>query len=187
MEYWLFRKRFTTQWAVISFACYIFGIQHCEPTRLRIHLETGDVYIKDMIPSVGYNQSDSVPFRLTPNIQEFMTPVGVEGVFLSALVSTAKCLLRPENELADYLSLFVRDEFLIWKRMGYSGTNGQRIKDKTSDLLENDSESRLKPYDASMFGAILANDVEKIVDELIIKTRYVAGQHERDLVKQIRV
>jgi len=40
--------------------------------------------------------TEAVPFRLTPNLQHFMTAVGLEGVFSSALMAIARSLVEPE-------------------------------------------------------------------------------------------
>ena len=40
--------------------------------------------------------TEAVPFRLTPNLQQFMTAVGLEGVFSSALMAIARSLVEPE-------------------------------------------------------------------------------------------
>jgi len=36
-----------------------------------------------------------VPFRLTPNVAEFISPVGVSSVLSAAMVATARCFLQP--------------------------------------------------------------------------------------------
>lgn len=70
---------------------------------------------------IGWSQSnpllgngESVPFRFTPNIQDYITPVGIEGLFTSSLMATARSLTEPELELDQYLSLFIRDELITW-------------------------------------------------------------------------
>lgn len=54
--------------------------------------------------------SEHVPFRLTPNMQHFITRVGIEGVVTSCVTAIAKSLTVPEFDLGGTLSLFVRDE-----------------------------------------------------------------------------
>ena len=41
-------------------------------------------------------QTDMTPFRLTPNVQDFITPVGIEGLMTAALLSLSRGLLEPE-------------------------------------------------------------------------------------------
>jgi transformation/transcription domain-associated protein len=43
-----------------------------------------------------------------------MTPVGIEGLFTSCLMATARSLTDHELELDQYLCLFIRDELITW-------------------------------------------------------------------------
>ena len=40
--------------------------------------------------------TEAVPFRLTPNLQHFITPVGLEGIFSASLMAIARSLADPE-------------------------------------------------------------------------------------------
>lgn len=55
-----------------------------------------------------------MPFRLTPNLQEFMTPVAIEGVLAPSIHSIAEVFYRPDSELSEFLPLLVRDELISW-------------------------------------------------------------------------
>jgi phosphatidylinositol kinase/protein kinase (PI-3 family) len=57
---------------------------------------------------------EAVPFRLTPNLQDFMTPSVIEGVLSSAIHSIAEVYYKPESELCEFLPLIVRDELISW-------------------------------------------------------------------------
>ena len=110
-------------------------------------------------PMIATNEP--VPFRLTPNMQHFITRTGVEGIVTAACTAIARSLTMPEFDLAGTLSLFIRDEILTWHNtymkepsspmpltaqvsrnvehfirraglMGYIGEN----KDKVSDVVE---------------------------------------------------
>lgn len=54
--------------------------------------------------------TEHVPFRLTPNMQHFITPTGVEGLLTSAVMAMARSLTNPEFDLPSCLTLFLRDE-----------------------------------------------------------------------------
>ena len=62
------------------------------------------------------NSNESVPFRLTPNMQHFITPTGVEGVVSASATAIARSLTMPEFDLGGALSLFIRDEVSDWLR-----------------------------------------------------------------------
>lgn len=53
---------------------------------------------------------EAVPFRLTPNMQHFITRAGIEGVVTAAATALSRSLSPPEFDLAGTLSLFIRDE-----------------------------------------------------------------------------
>lgn len=57
-----------------------------------------------------------VPFRLTPNIAEFVTPVGVNGVMSAAVVSAARCLAEPHFSVQSILRAVLRDEMIAWHK-----------------------------------------------------------------------
>ncbi len=57
-----------------------------------------------------HKSQEPVPFRLTPNMQHFITPTGVEGLLTSAVMAMARSLTLPEFDLESCLSLFLRDE-----------------------------------------------------------------------------
>lgn len=50
--------------------------------------------LSQSIPTL--QQNDITPFRLTPNVQDFITPTGIEGLMTAALLSLARGLLEPE-------------------------------------------------------------------------------------------
>jgi transformation/transcription domain-associated protein len=62
---------------------------------------------------IFYN-AESVPFRLTPNIQQLIGEAGLEGILSVHILCIAKALTEPESELTTHLPLFVRDETISW-------------------------------------------------------------------------
>jgi transformation/transcription domain-associated protein len=56
-----------------------------------------------------------VPFRLTPNLVNFLTPIGITGVFSSALLAAAQTIADPEFTFQDYLGAVLRDELISWQ------------------------------------------------------------------------
>lgn len=73
---------------------------------------------------------ESVPFRFTPNIQEYITPVGIEGLFTSCLMATARSLTEPELELDQYLSLFIRDELISWHVSNHRSVTDTQFRER---------------------------------------------------------
>lgn len=67
----------------------------------------------DIATSAGspiITSSEAVPFRLTPNMQHFITKTGVEGIVTAVLTALSKSLTLPEFDLSGTLTIFLRDE-----------------------------------------------------------------------------
>ena len=60
-----------------------------------------------------------VPFRLTPNIAEFLTSTGVTGPLTASMVAAARCFVQPQYKLPSFLRAVLRDEYITWhKKVG---------------------------------------------------------------------
>lgn len=53
-----------------------------------------------------------VPFRLTPNIVEYLSGIGIAGPFTASAVATARCLVQPNFKLATMLRTILKDEVI---------------------------------------------------------------------------
>ncbi|TIC01039.1 hypothetical protein E3Q17_01964 [Wallemia mellicola] len=118
-EFWMLRKQMTNQIATLIFMTYSFCIAHRQPHRIMITPSTGAVHTTDVIPG-SINQEcqlsnpESVPFRLTPNLQHYLTSIGIEGLLVSSIVSLGRCLTEPQYDLENQLNLFVREDVSSW-------------------------------------------------------------------------
>ena len=93
------------------FQTYIFAINRRMPSNILVSRAGGQMYTSELLPGLGSNKpefanNDPVPFRLTPNIQTFVTPVGIEGVLVSALMSIAKCLTESDVSVTPIFQQF---------------------------------------------------------------------------------
>jgi transformation/transcription domain-associated protein len=103
-DYWTFRKMFTLQLALWSIFEYAFHLTRLNPDMMYLHQDSGLInvsYMKfDLEDATGeMDASRSVPFRLTPNITEFMTSMGLQGPFTATIMATARCLLQPNYQV----------------------------------------------------------------------------------------
>ena len=57
-----------------------------------------------------------VPFRLTPNLWEFITPVGVHGVVAHSMIAVARCLVQPQFSINSYFKTILKDEIIGWNK-----------------------------------------------------------------------
>lgn len=118
-DLWLMRKNFTLQWASNMFLTYVLFISSRLPNRIHISRSSGQVTMSDLVPTLNpqmpqFKSTDATPFRLSINIQNFIGPIGIEGVLTSSLMAIGRCLSEPEYDLEEYLSIFVRDEINFW-------------------------------------------------------------------------
>ncbi|KAK4687186.1 transformation/transcription domain-associated protein, partial [Tremellales sp. Uapishka_1] len=117
---WLMRKQFALQTATVMFLTYTCCLSNRTPGRFHLSRKTGLMYMTEILPSFAPGQpvitsTEAVPFRLTPNMQHFITRVGIEGVVTASATALSKSLTMPEFDLGGTLSLFIRDEILTWQ------------------------------------------------------------------------
>ncbi|SCU81956.1 LANO_0B04676g1_1 [Lachancea nothofagi CBS 11611] len=135
-DFWLFRKQFSSQYALFIFMTYMLAINNRSPHKISIDQVSGDVFTLEMLParypyervkqtaknfeanippdSPVFHNNEAVPFRLTPNIQKLIGDSALEGILSVNVFAVARALLEPDNELNTYLSLFIRDEVISW-------------------------------------------------------------------------
>ncbi|KAM0751100.1 hypothetical protein T439DRAFT_380110 [Meredithblackwellia eburnea MCA 4105] len=121
-ELWHIRKQMTLQLASFIFATYVMSMGARVPSRIHISRSTGKMYTSDMLPSIIPNKpefinAEAVPFRFTPNLQRFITPIGTEGLLTSSMLAIARCLTESEFDFEHRLSIFVKEEVTIWVQM----------------------------------------------------------------------
>lgn len=152
-DYWMHRKQFISQYAAATFMSYLFSVGHRTPHKITLSRKTGNVWMTELLPGkpkyaiyllyvlmtiqIGWSpinpilgNGESVPFRFTPNIQDYITPVGIEGLFTSCLMATARSLTEPELELDQYLSLFIRDELLTWHMSNHRSVTDAQFRER---------------------------------------------------------
>lgn len=119
-DLWTMRKQFGFQIATSSFMTYALSITSRLPSRFHWSRQTGLIYMSELLPAFGNtapviaSPAEHVPFRFTPNMQHFLTPIGMEGVLTAGIVAIGRCLTAPEFDMEQQLSLFLRDEVYYW-------------------------------------------------------------------------
>ncbi|XP_023209942.1 transformation/transcription domain-associated protein-like [Centruroides sculpturatus] len=118
-NYWTFRKQFTLQLSLAGFAEFVLHLTRLNPDMMYIHQDSGLMNISyfkfDVDDGTGeLDANRPVPFRLTPNISEFITPIGVGGPMTAAMIATARCLVQPNFRVQALLRAILIDEILAW-------------------------------------------------------------------------
>ncbi|XP_055874365.1 transformation/transcription domain-associated protein-like isoform X5 [Biomphalaria glabrata] len=127
-DYWTFRKTLTIQLALMGLAEFVFHLTRMNPDQMYLHQDCGYLNISffkfDIDDQTGdLDANRPVPFRLTPNIAEFLTHTGVIGPLTAAMVATARCLVQPQYKLPSLLRTILRDEYITWHKKKMEETN----------------------------------------------------------------
>ena len=118
-DYCMFRKQFTLQFALCNVAEYVLHLTRQNLDMIYVHQDSGLINVSyfrfdtdDASGELAANRP--VPFRLTPNISEFITSIGVNGPLTASMIATARCLVQPNFKVPAILRAILRDEFLFW-------------------------------------------------------------------------
>ncbi|KZP00081.1 FAT-domain-containing protein [Calocera viscosa TUFC12733] len=142
-DLWSFRKQFTVQTATTQFLTYVFSLSHRIPNRFYVDRITGNIFMTEQHPVLtlaGPKANESTPFRLTPNLQRFITKEGVEGILPSALLCIARALAAPEYDLDMTLLLFMRDEVSAWQQQSKGNLGEPQIMAIVSECVKGITE-----------------------------------------------
>ncbi|KAJ2262807.1 transcription-associated protein 1 [Coemansia sp. RSA 376] len=116
MDYWLYRENFSYQASVGIALTYMIASTQWTPAKLGISRTTGNICLSDLVPTQAtpglMHNMEPVPFRLTPNIQAFVTELGLEGIVPFAIYKVMSRFTEIEHLLRDFLDLYVRDELI---------------------------------------------------------------------------
>ena len=111
-----FRMEFSRQLALAGYLSYLLKIGERAPHKLSLHQQSGRLVNTDFYPSYNEQQlidcSEPVPFRLTRNLQRFLSPPVLDGLFPAVLMSVNSCLLQQSDVLKNFMQLFLRDDLL---------------------------------------------------------------------------
>ena len=83
------------------------------PSRFHISRASGQIALSEVLPGIPPNAAgqpliaspEAVPFRLTPNMQHFIGPMGTEGIIVAGLVAMGRCLTDPEVHIFSSLAV----------------------------------------------------------------------------------
>ncbi|XP_013100353.2 transcription-associated protein 1 [Stomoxys calcitrans] len=123
-DFWQFRKMMTLQMALAFLCEYALHLTRLNTDMIYIHQDSGLINISYFKFDINdekeeLDHSRPVPFRLTPNIAEFLTNIGISGPLSAAIIATARCFVHPNYKLASILRTILRDEIIAFhkKRM----------------------------------------------------------------------
>jgi phosphatidylinositol kinase/protein kinase (PI-3 family) len=111
---WSFKKHFTMQLALASSVTFLMSMKSWSLHDMLFSRQTGSIIWTRFNPNYDADGvlrgAEPIPFRLTRNLQFFLTSVGVEGGFTGTMCAVACALTRERVHLQQYLTLLLRDE-----------------------------------------------------------------------------
>ncbi len=125
-DYWTFRKVFTLQLSLAGFAEYVLHLSRLNPDMMYVHQDCGLInisYFKFDVDDVSgeLDSNRPVPFRLTPNVYEFVTETGVRGPLTASMIAAARCFVHPSFKIQAILRAVLRDEMITWNNKANRG------------------------------------------------------------------
>ncbi|KAL0894581.1 hypothetical protein ABMA27_013148 [Loxostege sticticalis] len=167
-DYWTFRKMLTLQLSLASFAEYVLHLTRLNPDMMYVHQDSGLLnvsYFKfDVDDTTGeLDGNRPVPFRLTPNISELLTSIGITGPLTASAIAVARCLVTPNFKIQSILRTILRDEMMT----GYR----KRLEDK-SGMPSAGTSAENKPME--MDNDTLINMVNKAVTQIMNRLNSLA-------------
>lgn len=161
-DYWTFRKMFMLQLSLACFVEYIFHLTRLNPDMMYIHKDSGLLnvsYFKFNVDNAAtdLDPNHPVPFRLTPNLTELISSIGVKGPLTACGIASARCLVQPSFKVKTILRAILRDE-MIYKQK----TQGDRTQENVSLPA------------ADLEGKILIDNVTRSVNAILTRLNNLA-------------
>lgn len=162
---WLFRRDFTRQTGTMLFLNYVFAIGHRFLHKIGFSKKNAAAWQTEVLPMVTASGQLSlveiVPFRFTPNLQDYITPIGTDGALVSAIVACARSLSKADSDLAEYLPVFIRDELMLWY-LNYCQVQQQQQQQASGQDGEAQSPGTATVARGPVSGEIVENPFEKL-------------------------
>ncbi|ALC42664.1 Nipped-A [Drosophila busckii] len=123
-DFWQFRKMLTLQLALAYLCEHALNLTRLNPDMMYLHQDSGLMNISYFKFDINddkeqFNQHRPVPFRLTPNLGEFITNIGINGPLSAAIVATARCFIQPNYKLSSILQTILRDEIITLQKKSF--------------------------------------------------------------------
>ncbi|XP_070855285.1 transcription-associated protein 1 isoform X6 [Drosophila suzukii] len=123
-DFWHFRKMITLQLALAFLCEHALNLTRLNADMMYLHQDSGLMNISYFKFDLNddkcqLNQHRPVPFRLTPNVGEFITHIGITGPLSAAIVATARCFIQPNYKLCSILQTVLKDEIMALQKKGF--------------------------------------------------------------------
>ena len=144
-QYFQFQRTFASQTALNSLLQYVFGVNERVPSKFIFNNKNAHVLSPDFrfsYSNQGFiDEKKTVPFRLTRNIEDFIGPFLMNGIFIPAMTSAATSISKHDSSLEQALQLLCRDDIVSWYLSKSSQREGSQ---RSTQELERQLGDRVK-------------------------------------------
>ncbi|KAF0993339.1 hypothetical protein HZS_1686, partial [Henneguya salminicola] len=121
--YFIFRKQFTISLALYSIFEFVLSLMPLFPDMVTIHKEFGSLMFSDLVldvllfdPEACLNTDNNrkVFMRLTPNIQKFITNIGIHGPFSHTMFAASNAIARSVSYWPTMAKIAFRQASTCW-------------------------------------------------------------------------
>ncbi|KAI2509201.1 PI3/PI4 kinase-like protein [Fragilaria crotonensis] len=136
-----FRRSFASHLAINSLMQHAFCVVVRTPSRVVLNETSGQVLSQDFRLSYnnqGFLDSQKVPFRLTPNLNELIGPIMMDGRFIPSFSMAASAIKSNMEDIDSILRLLMRDDIVSWytsKSMAKSDAKTQELENQLVDRV----------------------------------------------------
>ncbi|KAL4439666.1 hypothetical protein ABPG75_002667 [Micractinium tetrahymenae] len=119
LSMWVIKKQFALSAAMSAVACHMLLLTGRSPSKLLVSRSMGTITHADLTSTYDSRFQlerghETVPFRLTRNMQSFIGPQGMEGMVVCAITAAAQALQAEQGITSSMVALFFRDDILSW-------------------------------------------------------------------------
>ncbi|XP_030846194.1 transformation/transcription domain-associated protein [Strongylocentrotus purpuratus] len=178
-DYFAFRKMMCGQLALLGLAEFVLHLTRLNPEIIQIERNSGLLsvfYFRfDLDETSGeLDANRPVPFRLTPNIAEFLTTVGVNGMLNACMISIARCLVQPSFQLPAILKAVLRDEMIAWSKKKQEDTSSS--SSSSSSSTASTSSSQQTPSESELLITLVTKAINAIMTRLQNLAQFEGGE-----------
>jgi hypothetical protein len=138
--FYQFRRTFAQQWGANCLLQYVLSVVERTPARVAFVEENGRVLAPDFriaYSSQGFIESQTIPFRLTPNIVNLIGFSLLDACFVTSMARIATAVRTYRNDIDPILRLLMRDDLVTFytKSMAKSDSQTQEMEKQLTDRV----------------------------------------------------
>ncbi len=145
-SYLTLRNGFARSLACMSIAGYVAGIGDRHLDNILVNLSTGLIVAIDFGHAFGsatfqLGIPELVPFRLTPQLVDFLEPIGLAGLLVHNMTQTMSCFVENRSRLLNLMEIFLKEPHMDWIKHSEKNPLAIAAASSSAAAASNDSVS----------------------------------------------